>query len=340
MAPALVLYDWIVRRRRLELSWRWIRPYVPYVILTVAFLALRYVIFHEVARESILSAQRVRDFLSDSSRHLVRLVAGGPGVRHWMWRDTGLIVFVVLAIASRASMRRVAVYFGIVWTALGMAPILLAGYYSPRHMYLASLGWAVTLGMVVHAVSQAKRVRYATVAAATLGGALAVIYAVQLHGVVREWNRNAAISHAALQQIEHEAATEPDGTLVLAGVPAAAWAFAVPHSIRPPFTSTDLTRRIFVISDSSVHCCNAVLWEQYTRAALQAWQQRPDRPPVVALYWNPDTARLSRVSDRDDPQLRTLVSVLADTKSRQSLDSVIRRLLNDYTAFRSIPPVR
>jgi hypothetical protein len=91
---------------------------------------------------------------------------------------------------------------------------------------------------------------------------------------------------------------------------------------------------VFVISDSSVHCCNALLWDRYTRTAVEAWQRRGDHPPVVALYWNPMTTRMSRVSDRDDPQLRTLVSLLAETGSRESLDSVIRGLLSDYVAVR------
>jgi hypothetical protein len=43
---------------------------------------------------------------------------------------------------------------------------------------------------------------------------------------------------------------------------------------------------------------------------------------------------MSRVSDRDDPQLRTLASLLMETESRESLDSVIRGLLNDYVALR------
>ena len=112
------------------------------------------------------------------------------------------------------------------------------------------------------------------------------------------------------------------------------WAFAVPHVLRPPFTETDVTRKLFVISDSSVHCCNALLWETYTRAALHAWHDRPDRSPVVALYWNPATGRMSRISDRDDPQLRTLMTLLMETGSRESLDSVIRGVLSDYVAVR------
>jgi hypothetical protein len=355
MAPALVLFDVIADPkgpRRIELSWRWVRPYVPYVLLTIGFLALRYVLFHEVARESILSAQRFREFTSDSSRHLVRLIFGGAGIRHWTWRDTGWIVgigfLIVLGHAKRDAVPRVfeeirlsigstwraILYFGLIWLALGMAPILVSGYYSPRHMYLASLGWAVTLGIAMEAVWQVERIRAVKVATAVAASVLAAAYAIQLHGVVDEWHRYAAISRAALLQIGMEAATEPDGTLIIAGVPRLSWAFAVPYSVRPPFTATDLTKRVSVISDSDDHCCNAVLWNEYTRNALRRWHDQPDHPPVVALYWNPRTGRMSRVSDRADPQLRTLVSLLMETENRESLDSVIRGLLNDYVALR------
>ena len=44
---------------------------------------------------------------------------------------------------------RPVIYFGMVWMALGIAPILVSGYYSPRHMYLASLGWSVALGIAL-----------------------------------------------------------------------------------------------------------------------------------------------------------------------------------------------
>ena len=334
MVPALMAFDWLIQRRPFTLSWQWVRPYVPYILLTIAFLALRYALFHEVARETLLSMQRVREFLFDSSRHLVRLVVGGPGVRQWMWRDTAWIALVALVIATRPRMWRAGIYFGLVWIALGIAPILMSGYYSPRHMYLASLGWAVTLGIAMEVAFQSRPFRYARAAATVVAAALAAAYALQLHGVVREWNRYAAISRAASLQIQHEASSEPEGTLILAGVPQLSWAFAVPHSVRPPFAATDLTRRVFVISDSTDYCCNALLWDEYTRTALRKWRDHPGNPPVVALYWNPATGRMSRVSDRSDPQLRTLVSLLLETKSREALDSVVRGLLNDYVALR------
>jgi hypothetical protein len=340
MVPALAAFDVLMRREdATRAGWaRWALRYVPYIVLTVGFLALRFALFHEVARESVLNAERVREFLSDSSRHLVRLVFAGPGVRHWTWPDTAWVaagVFaVVLAGTKRKPMGRAIFYFGPIWIALGMAPILVSGYYSPRHMYLASLGWAIVLGAALEMLWYSPAVKWRRIAAGLAAMFVVAAYGSQLHGVVRDWNRYAAISRQALTQIELEASSDPDGTLIIAGVPRLSWAFAVPHSVRPPFTPTDLTKQVFVISDSSDHCCNAVLWNDYTRAALRAWRDRPDRPPVIALYWNPTTSRMSRVSDRDDAQLRTLASLLLDTRDRASLDSVIGGLLNDYVALR------
>ena len=358
LAPALVLFDLIVDRRRpstaaqgvpsvvdgrIERSWKWIRPYVPYVVLTAGFLLLRYVLFHEVAREGVLSAQRFREFISDSSRHLARLVFGGAGLRHWAGRDTTIVSLTSIAvtfIAARASgddvrrLWRPAIYFGVIWIALGMAPILVSGYYSPRHMYLASLGWAVTLGIALEILWRARPVRYARVAAALGAAALLIAYAAQLRDVVRNWNSRAAISRMALVDLEREGMNNPEGTLILVGVPAASWAFAVPLALRPPFTRTDLTRRVLVVSDSSLHCCPVSNWNEYTRQALQAWHGRADRAPVVAMYWDGRTGRLSRVSDTDDPQLRTLIALIVETDSRETLDSAIRGLLKNFVAVR------
>ena len=343
MAPALVLFDWIVRRRRIEITWAWLRPYLPYVVLTVGFLALRYVVFHEVARESLLSAQRVHDFLSDSSRHLVRLVFGGPGIRHWLLRDTLVVAFaaaVVAAVGSRLSrsaasdLWRLAIYFGLIWIILGILPILMSGYYSPRHLYLASLGWAVTVGIGLEIIWRLQPARVLRPIGIAVVAALAVAYAVQLRGVIRDWSDYAAISRAAADQLEREAESDPEGTLVIAGVPKSSWAFAIPHSVREPFIPNDVTKRLHIITDSFDHCCDAPQWDRYTRDALRRWSDEASRPAVVALYWDARTRRMSRVSDRDDPQLRTLASLLMETRDRASLDSQIQGLLRGYVALR------
>jgi len=343
MAPALMLFDAIVRRRRIEITWAWLRPYVPYILLTIGFLALRYVVFHEVARESLLSVQRIHEFLSDVSRHLARLIFGGPGLRYWSARDSVLIAVgtVVIAFAgwrlARSAVRdlwRAGIYFGVVWIVLGVMPILMSGYYSPRHMYLASLGWAIVIGIGVEIIWRAEPARVLRPVGVAAIVALVVVYTVQLHGVVDGWSRSAAISRAAVQQIEREAEMDPDGTLVIAGVPRSSWAFAVPHSVRPPFTSDAVAKRLLVISDSFDHCCDAPQWDRYTRQALRTWNEKASRPAVVALYWDTRTGRMSRVSDHDDPQLRTLVALLIETKDRVSLDSQIQGMLRDYVALR------
>ncbi len=343
LVPALVLFDWIVGRRRIEITWTWLRPYLPYIVLTVGFLALRYVVFHEAARESLLSAQRVREFFSDSSRHLARLVFGGPGIRHWLLRDTMFVALGAVSVAtigwrlSRSAALALwptAIYFGVIWIVLGILPILMSGYYSPRHVYLASLGWAVAVGIGLEVVWRAQPARVLRPIGVAAIGALALAYAMQLRAIVRDWSGYAAISRAAVQQLGREAATHPDGTLVIAGVPRSSWAFAVPHSVRAPFLSNDVSQRLLIISDSFDHCCDAPQWERYTRNALHRWNEEAGRPAVVALSWDARTGRMSRVSDRDDPQLRTLASLLIETRDRASLDSQIQGLLRDYVALR------
>jgi hypothetical protein len=343
MVPALMLFDWIVRRRRIDLTWEWLRPYLPYVVLTIGFLTLRYVVFHEVARESLLSSRRVHEFLSDSSRHLVRLVFGGPGIRHWVLRDTLFVTLGAVIVAaigwrlSRSAARdlwRPALYFGVIWIVLGILPILMSGYYSPRHMYLASLGWALIVGIGLEIVWQAQPGRVLRPIGVAAVGALVLAYAVQLRAIVRDWSGYAAISRAAVQQLGREAETDPEGTLVIAGVPRSSWAFAVPHSVRAPFISNEVSKRLLIISDSFDHCCDAPQWERYTRNALHRWNEEARRPAVVALYWDARTRRMSRISDRDDPQLGTLASLLIETRDRASLDSQIQGLLRDYVALR------
>jgi hypothetical protein len=316
---------------------------VPYVVLTAGYLLLRYLLFHEVARENTLTSLRFQQFVSDSSRHLARLVFGGPGIRPWTARDTGIVsaAAVVLAlIAARArhltapARWRPGIYFAVCWVALGVAPILVSGYYSPRHVYLASLGWAVALGIAFEIVWTARPARYLRSAAVVGALALLVGYSVQLREVVHGWHVRAIVSRQALIDVEREAVASPEGSLLIVGVPTASWGFAAPHAFRPPFTRSDLTRRVWIVSDSSLHCCAAAQWDGYTRAALDAWRSAPTRRPAVAMSWDSKTARLSRVSDVDDPQLDTLIALLAKTDSRETLDSAIRGLLKNFVAVR------
>ena len=335
LAPALIAYDLIIGRRPLRVSWAWLRPYAPFVLLTAGYLLLRYAVFGQVARESMLGTARMDLFIQDVSTHLRRMVFGEPGLAMSAARAAvavgiGAAALVLIAALSRTGaprLLRAAAHFSIIWVVLGIAPTVVAGYVSPRHMYLASAGWAISLGIAFEVLWQARPARVMKSVAVAAATVVLVGYIVRLADDIRLWETRSMVSRRAVADIEREALDAPQGTLIIAGAPRRSWDFALPHALRPPFTREDLTRRVTVVSDSSIHCCPAILWEAYTRGALHEWLGRPDQPPVIALYWNPDTGQLSRVSDTDDAYLRTLMKVLVETKTQAALDEAIHDTL-------------
>lgn len=345
LVPALMAFDLVIGRRPVRPSWDWLRPYVPFIVLTAGYLWLRYAVFGQVARESMLTTARLDPFLQDLSVHLRRMVFGEPGLAMPAGRAALLVGLVAGGVAAiggafgrdRASrLARPAFYFAIVWLFLGTAPTLVAGYASPRHMYLASAGWAITLGIAFELLWHARPGRVLKPLAAVCAAALLVTYTFRLAADVRLWETRSMVSRRAVADIEREALRLPRGALILAGAPRRSWDFALPYALRPPFTREDVTARATVISDSSLHCCPAVHWERYTRGALQAWLDRPDRAPVVALYWDPDTGQLSRVSDADEPYLRTLMQVFLDTDGPAALEEAMHDTLRELAAPRVV----
>ena len=331
LPAALILYDAIVERRPVRPTWVWVRPYVPFVALTLGYLALRWALFGEVAREGSLNAERYALFVHNVSIHLKRMIFGEPGVR---LSDLTAIASVVIASAIVAvvavlagptlpAMLRRVTYFLLVWIALGLAPTLVAGYGSPRHMYLASVGWAVSLGIAFDIFWTGGRRPVVRPLGVILAGAVLVGYGGLLRDEVRLWQVRATVSRQIVTDLEREALATPRGALILIDPPQRSWNFAVPHALRPPFTREDLPRRVRVISHSSIHCCAANYWEPYTRGAMRQWIADPARPPVVALRWDQDTGELFRLSERDEPFLRTLVAELLETPDVTSLDRLM-----------------
>lgn len=331
LPAALVLYDVGIAQRLVRASWGWLRPYVPFAVLTVGYLALRYALFGEVARESTLTAARFDLFLADLSVHLRRMVAGEAGLQMSGFTvasrvavGAGVVGAIAVMVGERArTMLRPIIYFLVAWVGLAVAPTLVAGYASPRHMYLASAGWALALGGAFSVFWNAGPARALKGLGVVAAGALLVFYGAQLWQDVRLWGVRSAVSRMAVADVEREARAAPPGTLIIVDAPQRSWNFALPYALRPPFTGDDVTRRARVISHSSIHCCPAHLWEPYTRDAMRAWTEDPAQPPVIALRWDPDTGALYRLSDQQDGLLRTLVEVLRGTRDVASLDRAI-----------------
>ena len=310
----------------------WARTYLPFVLMTAAYLVLRFLLFGQVVRESQLNTEGLASFAALFQRHLAHVVAGRVSTVTAAW---GLVAAVgacaLLLVQGRSAEDRrrtlaLLAFFGPVWWIIGVAPTAVAGYESPRHVYLAAAGWAIVIGIVTDLGWL--RARWLAVQRVVSAAALAVVvvYLVFLHGVVSGWNRIAAVSHRAVVDVRGEVLSSLPGTLVIVGAPARSWEWAVPFSLRPPFMDVDLTERAFIVTPSVLHCCRSQ-WFDDTRRILSAWDAREGDAPIVVLRWHPDTGALSRITDREYPALRTVAAVLPQLNSREALDSNIVRLV-------------
>jgi hypothetical protein len=368
LGPALVAYDFFIGRRfpfrwgsdrRMFVNklWTWTWPYLPFAAMTLGYLYLRYATFGEVARESQL-AQGAEFFGWVVKRHLRRLFLGEvmPGVRlQWAGIVAAVGMLLVLirwgrrttlgapsqtespsaAPAARVCIWGALLYWGLAWLFLGIAPIVVANYESPRHIYLASVGWAMVLGIVMQVLWQATPHRLLRPVAALAAAALLTLHAVQLNAAVGQWNTIAEVSNKAVADLEREALALPEGTLVIAGAPASSWEWSLPFAAQPPFTRTDVSRRVRIVSTMKLHCCRAQ-WNAHTRQTLTAWTNAPERPMVVALHWDAATGRLSKLTDGEEPVLRALIGLLLETPTADALDARLQELLDRLVAGRNV----
>ena len=332
LGPALVAFDLVILRRPIRVSWDWVRPYVPFALLTIAYLLLRLALFGEVARESQLTAANLSYFSGLVVRHLRRTVFGDVGfgsAGQWALVGTAFVVMAVAAIGagrerSRQAMR-VVLYFGVFWWVIGVAPVLVAAYESPRHIYLAAVGWAVLLGLA-YDLCPTRHTVWRILASA---GAVAVIgfYSAQLMRVVDMWETRSIVSARAVAHLEREALAAPEGSLIIAGAPVSSWEWAAPFILRPPFVRPEVEQRITLVTPWLLHCCRSQ-WDDDMRVRLRAWRGMGRHGGIVALRWDGQTGAAYRLSSVEEPYLWPLVDELLETDSSASLDRAIRNLLD------------
>jgi hypothetical protein len=324
MIGTLVAYDVLVQRR-IRPSVPAVLVYVPFVVLTAGYLWLRYLLFGQVAREGSLNARALHDFGVLFNRHLTHVVVGSIDGSV----DAAVVCVMAVVIAWVATGRRdpwKLIYFGPVWWLIGIAPVLVAGYSSPRHVYLAAAGWALSLALVLEQASLARGRLEWRRAIAAVAVAVVAWYGIGLQRSVREWNVTAAVSHKAVIDVRGAALTMPEGSLLIVGAPDRSWEWALPYSVRPPFVRADLGARVFIISPRALSCCPSQ-WFEETRAALTQWSAGAARESAVALRWDAETGALSRSASPDMPQLPALARALLDMRQPDELDTNLRRML-------------
>jgi hypothetical protein len=337
MVATIALYDLIVLRRRMLPIVRFALAYVPFALLTIGYLWLRYFLFGEVAREGALNERALIAFAGMLERHVAHVVAGSPAAPRALvvpalagiagvWLLTRRRSSAAAADAGALPLSRVLVYFGVVWWTLGVAPVIVAGYSSPRHVYLAAVGWAIVVAAAFDVLAQMARSQPARRSVIAGAAAVVLLYTIPLASAVREWEEMADVAERAVQDVEREALAAPAGTLLLVGAPTRSWEWALPFAVRPPFTRADLTERVFIISPRPLSCC-AGQWFEETKAQLRQWAVGPAPDSAVALSWDARTGELSRAAAADAPQLSALARSLENFANPADLDRNLARLL-------------
>ena len=321
-----------------------IAPYVPFLIMTLGYLGLRFALFGQVAREDQFNEQGLKSFVSLVDRHLARVVTGDvDGSRIVLWLLIACAA-VVWGIARRDRSRSprladVMLFAGPVWWIIGVAPVAVAGYESPRHVYLAAVGWGLTLGAIFD-VARSWRAdtawRYACTAAAAM---CLLVYTVQLADGIREYGDLAAVSHEAVQGVRSEVLNGPQGGLVIVGVPGQSWDWALPFAVRPPYTRTDLTSRAFIVSPRALHCCSGQ-WFEDTRRHLRNWSTGPAQHSVTLLRWSGEPGSAGRVTSADYPDLPDIARALLTIDQPAVLEANIQRMLREMVPLHATPRPR
>jgi hypothetical protein len=222
----------------------------------------------------------------------------------------------------------VPLYFGPLWIIVGLIPTIAAGYESSRHLYLAAVGWVMLPGFAFQGLWTGERSAQTRVVAGALAVAAVAGYLVVLRTPLANLHTAAMISKAAATDLQREASAAVPGTLVIVGAPLRSWEWALPLVARPPFSSEDLTKRVFIVSPWLLHCCRTE-WLDDTHRTLRAWSSQPVPRPIVVLHWDNVNGRLSRLTDTDYSDLRTAIPVLLEEHTVDYLDRLILRLTNE-----------
>jgi hypothetical protein len=346
MLVTLAAYDWMVltsRERGALLSA--LGYWAPFALLTGGYLLLRRAVFGHSLRPGLQTQDHIAAVATMIEHHVRRTVIGHLGPLSYIEAAAAAFLLSALALVAirsgpeaRFRFLRAVGFFGVLWFAIGVAPVALAGYESPRHAYLASAGWAFILAVIVDGLyGRLRSIGFRRVAVASVA-AILVVYLVRLVPVVQGWGSSARISAAAVMRVQQEAAAAAAGTLLIVGVPRRSWEWSSPFALGPPFAPAGLVDRIRLVTPWRLHCCGREHWNDYTRLKIQGWSEAVPRPPIIALRFAPGTGAVSRLTDAEHPELRTIVSVLLQTANADSLDRVISDVLDRIVAGRSDGP--
>jgi hypothetical protein len=330
LLATLVAYDALIERRYSWLSWRAAGRYLPFLLLTVGYLGLRYLLFRNAVREDQISPQLLETFLARQLSFVYTLVQGAPLplllenapqpllLGRWLTLLLlGLALLLALAELRPAAQARPAgllgrlLFFGPIWWLLCIAPLAVT-YETPRHLYLAAVGPCLATALLLDHLGRGRQPIWRW-AAVGLGLALLAASLQVQQPILTAWRSASGISLQIQRDLEREALAAPPDSLLVVAAPVIGvdrshhtwiWAWALPFAARPPFSQTDLHSRVGLVALPAVFCCPPEQWYARTQATIAEWAGRQPAPPAIVLIWDDSSGALIRQDDQRDPSLR------------------------------------
>jgi hypothetical protein len=258
--PPLLLANHIVDAPRRDRPWlrRMIVTHAPFWVLLASYLGFRYLIFDVVGRPTLSGSipTLIRDeYLAFRALFLGQIGVGwlpvaslGRPARVMIKAALYLLTPVLLLTPlvsrtqhGRRGYARGLILFAVLWPLISTA--MLFGAHSPRHLYLASIGVAIALGLAgSHLLMGRRFARGAGIAIICL---LCGVSGVGLSSYIALYARNGRLSRDLAREIdsaiEHAASDRPAVIAISPDFPqrqASFWDYFYPLALGPPFRNS------------------------------------------------------------------------------------------------------
>ena len=174
----------------------------------------------------------------------------GPEARRGIGAAASVAVLAVQVWRRGDETIRTGLYYFLIWPALTTAPLVVS-YLSFRHLYVATVGFAV--GAIALLARQIPSSRWFALASA---GEIA-LYGMQLAVETPRYREALTQSREIREAVNGLAQVAAAGDVVVLDVPRRyreiwVWAWASPFALRPPFVAQDPTSKLVVIERPSV----------------------------------------------------------------------------------------
>ena len=363
MLLTIVLYDSLINGNVPQRMWRSVAAYVPFLAITLGFLGLRYLLFHNFVREGMFSLSELLTRIPGAQEENLEVLLFGrlplldlPEPPRSAARAACLLVIALGLVPAVIEWHRagrvrpgaigsVLAYFGPLWWLVTIAPLTVT-YLTPRHLYLPAAGVAIALGLGFDLLQRTvwpawSYLRWAAILV------LGLTCVSGLESAVSDWTTAANMSGKMVVDLEREATRAPAGALVLVGAqPQAAlnplgsaasaslvhpppgrpwlWSWVMPYAVQPPFAPPELAERVTYVESRWVYCCPAEQWYASTQHSIASWSAQTEKP-IVVLAWDASTGDLARARNLNESCVRAIF--LADPSGIEEVDGRLAAFL-------------